>query len=216
MSKTTENQTGGPAAQTPNINPQPDPSMPSDQNQDEPLPLKKAADKFGALSETLKKNIKAGKLPALQKDSKSPYLVNLSDVEKLLRDTPGIASIFHPAACVVLETPMTLGTEAGHAAALGQGTGADELPARPAPVAAAAVAEPLTNGTPAAKPTGTDGPPEGSGRKRRPRHRGKGRSGQPQIPDRPLFLTALAGTTPSERLKITACLNELAAMVASS
>ncbi|MGL5017512.1 MAG: hypothetical protein ACRDBP_05225 [Luteolibacter sp.] len=102
-----------------NLKLQPEPPMKpihSDNSPDENrVPLKQAADHFKCYHGTLKNNVKNGNLPAVQKDPKSPYLVRLSDVEKLLRATPAIDSNLHPREPLADESNVAATPESGPA-----------------------------------------------------------------------------------------------------
>jgi hypothetical protein len=255
---TNQKQPGGNAAQLPhpNLNPEPqtnqkmqDTTNQQNLDSDRLIPLKEAASKSQCYHGTLKNNIKNGNLPASQAGPKAPYLVRLSDVEKLLRNSPGIASIFHPAksAASVASQPEAHDADSTPDAANGdqQATAAADvepalvpLPeaviashtipdvAAPAAKVAPKVSAPAHNAdakdasAPESSQGGAVSPQSGDGgKRRRPRRRGKRRGAgisADNVETSPVFLKALTGTSPQERLRITACLNELASLVASA
>ncbi len=206
----------------------------NDTNHDN-VTLKQSASKYCCAASSLKNNIKSGKLPATQSGEKAAYLVRLSDVERFLRETPGIASIFHPAAekpagAMTGKTAVSGGIEpakpevtSDDKSSVTEASVAQPIHAHPPVVAGSAKPESeAVDHSPSAhvpdpkpEPTGHDA---GNGNKRRRRRRrGKGGGKNPAIPSlRQPVLKALAGTTPQERLRITACLNELAGLVASA
>ena len=200
-------------------------------NDDNPITLKKVAEEYQCAASSLKNNIKAGRLPAVQENEKAAYLVCPSEVEKFLKETKGIASIFHP-------------SDASPAATEGQppqATDTPKPPAEPKPVQvtpsahdadssesttaneADAVPKESCPRADSATADATD-PPESEqdGKPRRKRRRGKRRgkgtgNGSTFSPSvQQATLQALAGTTVEDRLRLTACLNELASLVASA
>jgi hypothetical protein len=234
METSTNNPSDGITEQTPNINSnqQPDSNIDMNEMNDQPIMLKQAAARYDCAASSLKNNIKSGKLAATQTDEKAPYMVRPSDVERFLRDTPGIASTFHPAPkpapaadepASADETPAAMtGQEAGSPTSKAPG-GGQELAIESALSAAAetsgsgdtavehAARVPDAHSKPSAQTA------EGGSKRRRRRRRGKGGAGTPtptgiQQP----VLKALAGTTPQERLRLTACLTELLGLVASA
>jgi hypothetical protein len=261
MDNSINHKPGGPAAHTPNINPNPNPNPNpktdmNETNNDDPVTLKQAAEKFQCAASSLKNNIKSAKLAATQSGEKAPYMVRLSDVERFLRDTPGIASIFHPAtnaesADIVAEAPSATPTSAAPAPAV-------TLPPVREPTSGVATAPPAKQAVPTRKefaggfPFPDEGavppnpatvsrqrastqeeahttpapPPDATNerspkRRRRNRGRGRGLGAGVGVPPESSgmgarFISLLAGTTPGERLKLMACLNELSAMVASA
>lgn len=180
--------------------------------------LKQAAAKFECAWTSLKNNIKSHKLPALQEGDRAPYMVRLSDVECFLRATPGIASMFHPAGAKVAandtEHPPTVAkVDAGQQ---------HEIKAQPAELAEPAVSTIKTSpveDAPSAAPQIADSTQVVAvAKRRRPRRRRRkgGNSESPITPCTQLpVLKALADTTPQDRLRVVACLNELAGLVAS-
>ena len=187
---------------------------------------------FDCAASSLKNNIKSGNLAATQANEKAPYMVRPSDAERFLRATPGIASKFHPAAERAVADPGQISAapkveapeqaeDSAHPAHVNsaQPTATPEVELTAAgPVAAELAPVPKVE-TPAAtpsKPEKTDSPSAEPDAKRRRRRRGKGGSSSLSTPHSPTILKALVGTTPRERLRITACLNELAALVASA
>jgi hypothetical protein len=235
METSIKNQSGGTAAETTNINPNSEPnSEPNpDMNQinDEPATLKEISAMSDCAVSSLKNNIKSGNLAATQANDKAPYMVRPSDAERFLRATPGIASKFHPAAEKAVadpgQTPATPKVKAPEQAKdLAGPTHVNSAQAAAIPEVDVTAAEPVAAETaPAPKvetptvapsdPKKTDSPAaEPDSKRRRRRRRGKGGSSSQSAPHSPPFLKALVGTTPQERLRITACLNELAALVA--
>lgn len=205
------------------------------QSGNELVTLKPAAAKFDCAASSLKNNIKTGKLAATQVNEKAPYMVRLSDVERFLRDTPGIASIFHPAGdkAAGAMTAQTAGPASIEPAKLDKAqdkkSSATEAsvmqPSRAHAAVAADSAKPanqaadhsqLTHGPDAQSEPSTHTAADGLKRRRR-RRRGKGGGESPTTAGiQPPVLKALAGTTPKERLRITACLTELLRLVASA
>jgi hypothetical protein len=237
MDTSISNQSGGTAAATPNINSnqKPDSIITMNDTKHDTVALKQSAAKFACAASSLKNNIKSGKLPAIQSGENAPYMVRLADVERFLRDTPGIASIFHPAAkkSAGAMTGKTVAS-GGNEPAMPEMTSDSESPtteksvAQPIqthPLVEAASAKPGNEAVEQSQSAHVPDPlpepstqPGGDGTKRRRRRRrGKGGGKNPAIPSlRQPVLKALAGTTPQERLRITACLNELAGLVASA
>jgi hypothetical protein len=238
MDTSINDQSGGTAAETPNINPNPQPDTPIEMNysNDDPVTLKEAAAEFECAASSLKNNIKSGKLAATQTGEKAPYMVRLSDAERFLRATPGIASIFHPADSKSTAAPASKPPSADEASQVltrqkaacpesqEAGEGQESKAATSSNVAADTVnpndtsadRKQLAPVTDAQADPSTHTVPVG-GKRRRRRRRGKGGGGSPapagiQQP----VLKALAGTTPQERLRITACLTELVGLVASA
>lgn len=233
----TNHQPGGIAAETPNINSNQEPDSNIDMNEmnDSPITLKQAAAKFDCAASSLKNNIKSGKLAATQTNEKAPYMVRYSDVDRFLRDTLGIASIFHPAAsnpapaaaepASADETSAVMTGQEAESPTSKVAGGGHESAAEAALTAAAETsgsdATAVDHGSPARVPDVHANPSaqtaEGGTKRRRRRRRGKGGAGSPtptgiQQP----VLKALAGTTPQERLRLTACLTELLGLVASA
>ena len=178
---------------------------------------------------SLKNNIKAGRLPAVQENEKAAYMVRPSEVEKFLKATKGIASIFHPS-----DARPT--TAEGQPA---QATDVSKLPAEPKSVEVTHSnhdADPSEStedngigatpkescpqadtGTADADDTsayGRDGTPRRKRRRGKKRSKGKGNTFSPSVQQ--ATFQALAGATVEERLRLTACLNELASLVASA
>lgn len=257
MIANSENQlSGGSAAEASNINSNqattPNQKMPKQPDEidpgEKPVQLKQAGAKFECAASSLKYNIKHGKLPAYQENAMAPYMVRLSDVERFLRETPGVASMFYPKSNPpgeIKDGPSLTGLiderEDQSPPSSPDTSGKSEMP----PVGAKEIeTNPPAVQTPAdgvvagakrehkaldgkqitadadgqANPS-TQAPPDGIKRRRR-RRRGRGKGGVgnlvPSAEPQPLFLKALAGTTPKERLRLTACLNELAGLVASA
>ncbi len=222
-----------------------------DTNED-PVTLKAIADTFGCAASSLKNNIKSGNLVATQTNEKAAYMVRPSDAERFLRDTPGIASKFHPSAKKQIpadpgktmavpakQSPKkpTVSVNPSEALAAEDSSAATvDSSAEPTPTeeaipsgkdehhsaadVTAANHKATQSETDPSDPSGAGTPQAGNGgKRRRPRRRGK-RGGSEKSPDKsenpPVFLKALTGTSPQERLRITACLNELASLVASA
>jgi hypothetical protein len=141
--------------------------------------------------------------------------VRPSDVERFLRATPGIVSIFHPG------TGKPAATETGDPPSASK---VDSEQPRVVKAPTVESAEPTADAmktAPVEEATAADSKESASTqaadatKRRRRRRRGKGGAGSPtptgiQAP----VLKALAGTTPKERLRITACLTELLGLVA--
>jgi hypothetical protein len=254
MDNSINNKSGGPAAQTPKINPNPNSKTDMTETiNDDPVTLKQAAEKFQCAASSLKNNIKSGKLAGTQSGEKAPYMVRLSDVGRFLHNASSIASVFHPAtnaepAETVIESPSATPTSAATAPAMtlppvreptcGVATAPsappavptrfehaggfpfpDECEASPKP---ATVSRQRASTQEEAHTTPPDATNERSPKRRR-RNRGRGRglgAGVGVSPESSgmgaRFISLLAGTTPGERLKLMACLNELSAMVASA
>lgn len=237
METSTNNQPGGIAAETPNINSdqQIDSNIGLNEMNDQPIMLKQASNRYDCAASSLKNNIKCGKLAAAQTDEKAPYMVRPSDVERFLRDTPGIASIFHPAAtkpAPAADEPAS----ADETSAVIKDQNAESPKSKALGDGQESAAEAAS--TAAAETSGSDnaavehGPPslcldahanlspqtaEGGIKRRRRRRRGKGGAGSsPPAGIQQPVLKALAGTTPQERLRLTACLTELLGLVASA
>jgi hypothetical protein len=190
--------------------------------------LKEAAAAFDCAASSLKNNIKAKKLLASQAGEKSPFMVRLCDVDRFLRDTPGIASKFHPrngevgdcSPAPVVTPPLAATAPAALPDAPTVIVPSEAAVVPPSPV----VRRPDAIGEPASscvaevlpKADGPDAPTPQNQPKRRRRRRGKGGSGQTSPPVQTSFVKALDGVSPEIRLKLTACLNELAAIVASA
>lgn len=211
MENSIKTMSGGIAAETENINPNNDRSEESSQNQpngtaEGTVMLKDAATEFHCVTSSLKNNIKSGKLPAFQENSKAPYRVHPAEVERFLRTSPGIASIFHPKA-------VTTGKSHTEAAAK-EAVQEDGL----ARATEAVVESPDNKDAGQAKLNESEGKQTAVATKpRRRRRRGKGGTGQQHASiANPHILKALAGTSPEERLRITACLTELLGLVASA
>ena len=254
MEASITNQSGGPAAETSNVNPNLTAStelqmqtQPNHQTLDNEqlVTLKKAAEQFDVYPGTLKNNIKQGKLPAQQENQKAAYFVKTDDVEKLLRTTPGIKSMFYPreSSASVSDVAHVTGATSdndpdGQTADAGNTAVAVNVSAEPPTVAKGSSSNalnlnhdrnnarldnkqiPVTHGGKQAAnqsaETSSDAVPK---KRRRRRHRGRGNSAtthEVSASGSAHFMKNLAGTTPGERLKITAFLNELAAMVASA
>jgi hypothetical protein len=230
METSITNQPGGTAAETPKINsnPQPHTSIAMNNSNDDPINLKKAAAMFECAVSSLKNNIKSGKLPATQENKKAPYMVRPSDVETFLRATPGIVSVFHPAGTKPAATETTNPPTANKpddepadtatispaqsvAASAGHGN-------QPAGVAESREGQACQNQETVVAPLDSPKAQTGSNKRRRRRRHGKADAGKPSIASstQPMVLKALAGTTPQERLRITACLTELLGLVASA
>ena len=221
---------GGIATQAPNINPSTQ-TMENHERNDIPLTVKEVAAMFQCAASSLKNNIKANKLVATKAAATAPFMVRPSVAERLLRETPGIASVFHPGNSVGADPkqpdaitqsapvairvspppaqPMVVHMKASEASPV---TRAVKVAIQDKPVQ---VQQPVAQ---AATPPDEDGGPETRAtKKRRHRRRGKGGGLGQSVPAaavRPPFLKALDGTTPAERLRIMACLNELAGLVA--
>lgn len=234
MENSINNQPGASTAQTPNVNPNPKPEsknqMPKHHKNkivdldDTPSSLKANAERYQCYLGTLKNNVRNGRLQALQEGPNAPYLVKPSDVEKLLRETPGIASIFHPAGSRPAKTthPKAQQPEPKKVEPASTATSKHEPKIDTSTPAKAercsAVDRPVTEGGNASTPV-SDTPQSSHPRKRRRRGRGRGKSGAVQSNPssvKSLALRALNGSSPEERLRITACLNELASLVASA
>lgn len=212
----------------------PHPKQKKPESGDERITVKLAAAENECAASSLKYNIKHGKLPATQEGSTSPYMVRRTDVERLLRENPNIVSKFHPrpsSPAEVKDGPSLTGLidDPGKADPMPPSkkpTTSEKTPVKP-PVkpddstslpARQKSAEPLVAQPQVDPDSAIAAEPEPVGRKRRrSRRRGRGGNGQqPSASDLPpTALKALAGTTPKERLRITACLNELAGLVAS-
>lgn len=194
-----------------------------EEKQEKAITLKEASMKYDCAPSSLKSNIKNNSLPAEQENEKSAYMVRPSEVERFLRDRPGIKSKFHTKP---EETPTETLLES-EPKANDEGTIQDKTPARPTIDKDLVTPDPVV---PVATPKQEHSQPsnasvsgveeqqvENKGKRRRQRRRGK-RDGD-QRPEgthtKPLILRALCGTTDKERLRITACLNELASIVAS-
>jgi hypothetical protein len=194
--------------------------------------LKQNAEIYQCAASSLKHNVKSGKLPATQAGPTAPYMANTVDVERLLRDTPGIASVFHPKRGTPKDRKLadvcTQPTPAICHAALHtadpitmQVQSAEGLPAPQAVpiVPASKTTQAQSPVAQVAQPPDAKGRSETSSTKRRRRRRGKGGGlgkSHPLVAVQPFILKALDGTTPAERLRIMACLNELAGLVASA
>jgi hypothetical protein len=195
--------------------------------------VKEAAAKYQCAASSIKNNIKANKLAATKAAPTAPFMVLLPDVERLLRNTPGIASMFHPGDATRLDrkqpdattqsAPVPTPVVPHPALPLVVQMKVSEAPpvTRALKVAIqdkpAQVQQPVAQA--ATRPDADGGPETRATKKRRLRRRGKGGGlGQPlpAVAARPPFLKALDGTTPAERLRIMACLNELAGLVASA
>lgn len=229
METSITNQSGGIAAETPNVNSnqQPDPHVDMIPTNEESIMLKAAAVKFDCAVCSLKNNIKSSKLAATKADIKAPYMVRPSLVERFLRDTPGIKSKFHPKSPGI--STMAAATEPVPTAPNGQPPtlkppALSEVTPNPSdPVIVTTKSQPVESNrvnsfkTPLPIVT-ADSEQESSGPKRRRRRRGKGGGGNPPVATslQPVALNALAGMTLQERLRITACLTELIGLVASA
>lgn len=253
METSTNTTPGGPAAQATSINsnltPKTDSQMQTHPNHqaidhEQLVTLKQAAEQFQVYHGTLKSNIKHGKLPAQQENPKAAYLVKSADVEKLLRTTPGIKSMFHPAACAATESdiaPVTGATpdndHSGQATDVGNTAVAVEAAAKSSTVAkASSTNAPNSKADKNCAARGSKPMPvtevniqhevrnpeiqsDGHPKKRRRRSRGRGKSTTTHEMSATVstpFMKILAKTTPGERLTLMGCLNELAAMVASA
>jgi hypothetical protein len=107
MDPTSNETSGGSAAQTPNSNPQPESvrNVTPDQEapvispqfaSDDPISLREVSEAFKCSVHSLKSNVKSGRLPSMKAAGTAPYLVRPSAVEKFLRETSAVRSIFHP------------------------------------------------------------------------------------------------------------------------
>jgi len=220
--KSANSKSGGTTAEPSNPD---NPMKPTDTT---PVTLKKAAAMFGCASSSLKNNIKTGNLPGMKAGVKAPFMVHPSDVERFLRSTPGIASNFHPAKgktheSKILTSQARVPGDEFLKAPESKACEESPLPALPAKKSEPAKDPQKTESSPpnVAPPiasAGEDHATQPHPKRRRRRRRGKG--GKVEAPrdpgSEPLTLKALAGTTPQERLRLTACLNELASLVASS
>jgi hypothetical protein len=187
-----------------------------------PVTLKAAAAAFDCAASSLKNNIKSGKLPAEQETPKSPYIVRLADVERFLRETPGIASRLHPKENPKPESkgpevesstePDPVTTEAPTDPPFHKGAVSKEENVTPSKQEVDNAAA-NTSVSQSPKP-----PPKPPLKRRRNRRRGKGGggAGPPSGVQRDLVLKALDGASPTERLRVIACLNEIATIVASA
>lgn len=235
MESSINNQSGGTTAQTPNINPnqQPNSNTKMKNTNDDPITLKQAATEFECAWTSLKNNIKSSKLAATQAGVKAPYMVRPSDVERFLRATPGIASIFHPADSKPIPSvsqlpsatdmsPVMTHQKSERPESQETGKGKKSKSTAPSNVAAAADNSNDSSGdgkqlspvSVAQEDSSTQPAPVGGKRNRRGRGKG-GRSPAPCGIQQPV-LKALAGTTPQDRLRITACLTALVGLVASA
>ncbi len=231
MQPSVSHPSGGTAAET-NTNTNTNSIMKDKENhQDSPaeaVTLKVAAARFGCAASSLKNNIKGNKLPALQNDPKAAFLVRPSEVERFLRATPAIASVFHPKTAEEssgtgesAQPPLEPAAE-GRQHAIDQSRKTVEVETKGSP-AVEAGAE--TSAPPAgASAFSLEGQGDSESRntdegrkRRRQRRRGRGNSGPREIrDDESLPVKRLVGISSKERLKIIACLNELAALVASA
>ena len=233
METSISNQSCGTAAETPKINSNDnsnDNSQPTNimnPANDESVTLKKNADEYQCAVCSLKNNIKSGKLAATQENKKAPYMARPSDVEAFLRATPGIVSVFHPAgkkpaATEAMNPPRankpdyepsdtaTISPMRSVTASEGHGN-------QPSVVVESREGQACQNQETFVAHLDSPKAQFGSSKRRR-RRRGKGDGATPSIASstQPPVLKALAGTTPQERLRITACLTELLCLVASA
>lgn len=232
---------GGFAAQTTPINPKKttDPELPMQNQTHEPQTgdqtgtINTAAAKYQCPATTLRYQIKNQKLAAIQDHPGAPYILRFSDVERLLRDSPKIASVFHPkpsSSHEVEDTSSPAGPlevpDRGEPHPVDQQPNNSDKPGvypsdRSVGVIILDDMRDKCSKIPDDSETQSDPSaeigPKGTGTKRRRRRRrGKGGGGKPLAAEvHSLALKALTGTTPQERLRITACLNELAGLVAS-
>lgn len=173
--------------------------------EDDGLKLKGASETYECKVPSLRKGIKTNRLPAEQRGSKGVYYLKPADVERFLKESPGIGSIFHPKESAA---DQTAGSQ------VGSSIPAEKNRATKAPST-------TENSQPANRPrdvsktpqAGTDTP------KKRRRNRRRGRGGKGDITsggvDHPKLLKSLEGMSTQERLKMVACLNELTAIIAS-
>ncbi|MFT6862745.1 MAG: hypothetical protein ACJAVK_001304 [Akkermansiaceae bacterium] len=181
---------------------------------DNPVTLKVAAATFDCAVSSLKNNIKSGKLSAQQENPKSPFMARLADVERFLRETPGIASCFHPKKKIEPES-ISSEAETSVESELPTTGGAADTPFKDVTVPNEENAIHSNENSDNCIPNPVDTPPA---KRRRNRRRGKGgggagsSSGSLQAP----VLKALDGASPTERLRVIACLNEIATIVASA
>lgn len=204
---------------------------------DELLLLKAAGEEFQCASSSLKNNIKDGKLAGTKESEKAPFKVRRGDAERFLRDTPGIASRFHPKNSMqpVKDGPSLTGLlkdNDGGGDTGGEASGEPEtMPsavegaAAATPVATAArvdACEPDPTATAIERPPVPETPavvPSAANKRKRRRRRSRGAKPQAQneVPEFGLRLQkALEGTSAEERLRLTVCLKELAGIVASA
>lgn len=230
METSITNPSGGTAAQTNSSNPnkQMQDKVDTIQSGEEHETLKKAAAKFDCAWTSLKNNIKSGKLAATQANEKAPYMVRLADVEAFLRATPGIVSIFHPAGAKAAATETAYSPTVNKAddeladtatISATQPVAASAAHAnQPVGAAASREGQACQNQETVVAPLDSPEAQTGSSKRRRRRRRGKGNAVKPSAASsiQPPALKALAGTTPQERLRITACLTELLGLVASA
>ena len=221
--KDNADQSGGTAAETTTINPNQsstgDPQL--HEESETSVTLKHAASEYICAASSLKNNIKANKLSATQENPKAPYMVRLSEVAHFLRETPGIVSIFHPKSGDTIR-------EATHAAPVPETIEQPSDTASPPPSPDNAPYHPMqTQPTPksaddaALRPSQAERvdvePVAKNGKRRRNRRRGKGGIASTYIPTaNQRLLKTLVGATPQERLRVIACLNELAGLIASA
>ena len=217
MKTSITDQTGGTAAETQKINSNPQPVAPiaMSHSNNNSITLKKAAAMFSCASSSLKNNIKSKKLAATKENEKDPYYVRPSDVERFLRATPGIVSIFHPDKGKLAATETGDPPSASKADSEQPHVVKAQTVESAEPTADAMKTASVTEATAADFKESASTQAADATKRRRRRHRGKGGAGSPtsngiQAP----VLKALAGTTPKERLRITACLTELLGLVA--
>jgi len=249
MIANSENQTSGGNAAQPNpinpnqtTNPNQQAALKSHDTEpsEKPVQLKQAATKFECAASSLKYNIKHGKLLAYQENAMAPYMVRLSDVERFLRVTPGVESMFYPkrkkdglSLTGLIDkpddkNPPSPPDPSGELQTPHVGHKKPETkPSTAHPTQTTAdvsvdTAKLENQALDQKHPAGdtdssTQAPADGTKRRRR-RRRGKSGDGNRLATAelQPLVLKTLAGTTPQERLRITACLNELAGLVASA
>jgi len=222
MNESITNQQGGTAAETTITNSNPTPvgnSQPCAKSEAH-VTLKHAAAEFYCAVSSLKNNIKTDKLPATQENPKAAYIVSLSDVERFLRATPGIVSIFHPKSGVVRgemsDVPPLADVEQPSQDA------ADVPPDNVVSHFASPDASAPQGGSPLStqppKPQAVGPVPPVNAGKRRRRRRGKGGVGAQlgTTGTQSLLLGNLVGASPQERLRVVAVLNELAGIIASA